>query len=145
MLGQMHTAILLLTRLDIFGYSRFPLGESAESCVLAISIALFISSVIVGLKALSLVSIRMFSAFPRLTLLFAMAAEHFFLDKAHSCPIIQTVVVITTGAFVSGIDDISFSLLRYCLVFLNSVLAAAYHPFIKRATKDTRPGPVALL
>lgn len=145
MLGQMLFAILLLTLLHILGYSRLPFANRAETCVLAVPTALFISNVVVGLSALSLVNIPVFSAFRRLTLLFVMAAEYFFLNKTHSRPIIQTVVVMTVGAFISGIDDVSFSRLGYCLVFLNNVLTAAYLASIKRAMKDTRFDPLALL
>lgn len=122
-----------------------PHANRSELFILAIPTALFTSNVVVGLSALSLVNIPMFSAFRRLTLLFVMAAEYIFLRKTHSRPIIQAVVIMTIGAFISGIDDVSFSRLGYCLVFLNNVLTAAYLASIKRAMKDTHFNPLALL
>lgn len=145
MLGQMLFAIILITLLHIAGYLTLPQASRLELRILAIPTALFTSNVVVGLSALSLVNIPMFSAFRRLTLLFVMGAEYVFLHKTHSPAIIRTVFVMTIGAFISGIDDVSFSRLGYCLVFINNVLTAAYLASIKRAMKDTSFEPLALL
>lgn len=144
-LGQMLFAILLLSMLHITGYRTIPLAGRQQLTSLAIPTALFTSNVVVGLSALSLVNIPMFSAFRRLTLLFVMAAEYFFLNKTHSRAIMYTVVVMTIGAFISAVDDVSFSRLGYCLVFLNNVLTAGYLAAIKRAMKETSFDPLTLL
>ena len=52
---------------------------------------------------------------------------------------------MTIGAFVSAIDDVTFSKLGYCLVFLNNMLTAGYLASIKRAMKDTNFDPLSLL
>lgn len=145
MLGQMAFAILLLTTLHVVGYNRLPDARNSDLIVLAVPTALFTSNIVVGLSALSLVNIPMFSAFRRLTLLFVMAAEYFLLHKTHSRAIMKTVIVMTIGAFISAVDDVSFSRLGYCLVFVNNVLTAAYLASIKRAMKITDFNPLALL
>lgn len=113
--------------------------------MLALPTALFTCNVVVGLSALSLVNIPMFSAFRRLTLLFVMVAEYLLLKKTHSRGIVHSVIVMTMGAFVSALDDVSFSRLGYCLVLVNNVLTAGYLTCIKRAMRDTKFDALALL
>lgn len=144
-LGQMIFSIFLLSTLHVIGYRRIPPARKRELLSLAIPTALFTSNVVVGLSALSLVNIPMFSAFRRLTLLFVMGAEYVFLRKTHSRAIMYSVIVMTTGAFISAVDDVSFSRLGYCLVFVNNVLTAAYLAAIKKAMEDTNFGPLTLL
>lgn len=144
-LGQMLFAIVLLSMLHMLGYRTIPTAGREQLTSLAIPTALFTSNVVVGLSALSLVNIPMFSAFRRLTLLFVMAAEYVFLNKTHSRAIMYTVVVMTIGAFISAVDDVTFSRLGYCLVFLNNVLTAGYLAAIKRAMKETSFDPLTLL
>lgn len=144
-LGQMLFAILLLSMLHVLGYREIPVAGMKQLTTLAIPTALFTSNVVVGLSALSLVNIPMFSAFRRLTLLFVMAAEYVFLNKTHSRNIMYTVVVMTIGAFISAVDDVTFSRMGYCLVFLNNVLTAGYLAAIKRAMKETAFDPLTLL
>lgn len=145
MLGQMGFAIGLLSIMHVMGYHELPRASGAQLGVLAVPTALFTSNVVVGLSALSLVNIPMFSAFRRLTLLFVMGAEYVFLNKTHSAGIMQAVVVMTIGAFISAVDDVTFSRLGYCLVFVNNVLTAAYLASIKRAMKETQYDPLGLL
>lgn len=144
-LGQMLFAITLLSILHTLGYHTLPLAHAENLRTLAIPTVLFTANVVVGLSALSLVNIPMFSAFRRLTLLFVMVAEYLYLGKTHSRAIVRTVVVMTTGAFISAIDDVTFSRLGYCLVFVNNLLTAGYLASIKRAMKDTTFDPLALL
>lgn len=144
-LGQMLFAIILLSTMHVCGYRTLPETRCADLVSLAVPTALFTSNVVVGLSALSLVNIPMFSAFRRLTLLFVMAAEFIYLGKTHSRAIMGTVFVMTIGAFVSAVDDVTFSSLGYCLVFVNNVLTAGYLASIKRAMKETQYDPLALL
>lgn len=145
MLGQMLFAIMLLTLLHVTGRMVIPHAGRRELQILVVPTILFTSNVVVGLSALSLVNIPMFSAFRRLTLLFVMGAEYVFLRKTHRFAIIQTVVVMTFGAFISAIDDVTFSRVGYCLVFLNNMLTAGYLASIKRAMKETNFDPLSLL
>ena len=106
---------------------------------------LFVANVTCGLSALSLVNIPMFSAFRRLTVLFVMCAEYFMLRKTHSRQVVLSVIVLTTGAFVSALGDVTFSALGYMLVFLNNALTAMYLATIKRVMRDLQIEPLTLL
>lgn len=145
MLGQMTFAIWVLSILHATGYNRIPPLRKRDMSLMALPTVLFTSNVVVGLSALSLVNIPMFSAFRRLTLLFVMGAEYVFLKKTHPTAIVNAVVVMTFGAFISAIDDVTFSRLGYFLVFLNNMLTALYLASIKKVMKDTEFQPLSLL
>lgn len=144
-LGQMFFSILILTVLHLTGYKKIPISSKSEILSLIIPTALFISNVIIGLSALSLVNIPMFSAFRRLTLLFVMVSEYVFLKITYPKSIIATIIIMTIGAFISAIDDVTFSKLGYMLVFLNNILTAGYLGSIKKAMKETNFDPLSLL
>lgn len=106
----------------------------------------FVANVTVGLGALSRVNIPMFSAFRRLTVLFVMGAEWIFLRRTHSRRVVLSVCVLTSGAFVSALGDVTFSTLGYALVFANNALTACYLAAIKRAMKgENALDPISLL
>lgn len=142
---QMIFAITILTTLHICGRWDLPYAKGPELRALIFPCVLFTGNVIVGLYALSLVNIPMFSALRRLTLLFVMAAEFLLLGKKYSYDIIICVMLMGSGAFVSAVDDVSFSKIGYTLVFINNMFTAAYLAIIKRTMKETKFDPVALL
>lgn len=109
------------------------------------STVFFVSNVTVGLSALSRVNIPMFSAFRRLTVLFVMGAEYWMLHKTHSRSVMMSILVLTSGAFVSALGDVTFTVNGYCLVFLNNILTAAYLASIKRVMRDLNLDPTSLL
>lgn len=105
----------------------------------------FVANVTVGLSALARVNIPMFSAFRRLTVLFVMAAEYIWLHKSHSKSVIFSIFILTFGAFVSALGDVTFTYMGYALVFANNALTAAYLASIKRVMRDLNLDPTSLL
>jgi solute carrier family 35 len=145
MVGQMVFAVSVLGVFHLTRYMIIPPLRKQDMLIMAIPTILFTSNIVVGLSALNLVNIPMFSALRRLTLLFVMCAEYVFLRKTHRPAIVISVVVMTFGAFISAVDDVSFSRLGYILVFLNNILTATYLTAIKRVMKDTRFQPLSIL
>jgi len=145
LMGQMLFSLLTLSLLDLLGPTRLPLLTRSQQLRVLLPTLLFIANVVVGLSALSLVNIPMFSAFRRLTLLFVMGAEYLMLGKRYSRALITAVVTMAVGAFVSALDDGTFSSLGYALVFINNVLTAAYLASIKRVMVDIEMSPLVLL
>lgn len=119
--------------------------KRADRTRLLLPTLLFILNVSVGLSALSLVNIPMFSAFRRITVLFVMLAEYIVLGKSHSRRVIASVFVLALGAFVSALGDVTFSLLGYALVFANNVFTAMYLASIKKVMADLAISPYSLL
>lgn len=145
LMGQMIFSLLTLSLMDLLGPARLPVLTRSQQMRVLLPTLLFIANVVVGLSALSLVNIPMFSAFRRLTLLFVMAAEYIMLSKRYSRSLIAAVVTMTVGAFVSALDDGTFSGLGYALVFINNVLTAAYLASIKRVMVEIDMSPLVLL
>lgn len=144
-LGQMVFAVGLLLLLHKAGYREIPSAGRQELLAMAFPTVLFIGNVVVGLSALSLVNIPMFSAFRRLTLLFVMVAEFVFLGKMHTKGIVGAVTIMTFGAFISALDDVAFSKMGYFLVLMNNILTACYLASIKKTMRETGFDPLALL
>lgn len=119
--------------------------KSADYRRMVPSSLFFVSNVTIGLSALSRVNIPMFSAFRRLTVLFVMGAEYFMLHRTHSKSVVLSVVVLTAGAFVSALGDVTFTWTGYTLVFINNALTAAYLASIKRVMRDLNLDPISLL
>lgn len=145
MMGQMVFAIAVLYVLHILDYKKIPPLQRNDIPMLALPAVLFICNVGVGLSALSRVNIPMFSAFRRLTLLFVMGAEYALLRKTYRPAIVNAVVAMAFGAFISAIDDVTFSRLGYSLVFLNNLFTALYLASIKKVMKEKSFQPLALL
>lgn len=119
--------------------------KSADYRRLVPSTLFFLFNVTIGLSALSRVNIPMFSAFRRLTVLFVMGAEYIMLHKTHSRAVVLSVIVLTVGAFVSALGDVTFTISGYTLVFVNNALTAAYLASIKRVMRDLNLDPISLL
>lgn len=107
--------------------------------------ALFLLNVSVGLTTLTVLTVPMFSAFRRLTAVFVMVAEYVMLNKTLSLRIVASVLVMSVGAFVSALGDVTFSLLSLVLVFSNNALTAMYLASIKKVMEDLSITPYSLL
>lgn len=147
MLLQSVFTVVVLSVINTFRPALLSLAvvKSHEYPRILVPTLLFIFNVSVGLSALTLVNIPMFSAFRRLTVLFVMTAEYVILHKGHSKKVVFSVIFLTTGAFVSALGDVTFTALGYALVFLNNALTAMYLASIKRLMKDLSLDPLSLL
>ncbi|KAA8498030.1 UDP-sugar transporter sqv-7 [Porphyridium purpureum] len=96
-------------------------------------------NVMVGLWALGLVNIPMFSTLRRLTVIFTMMSEMIELHKYPSLYVAIAVLIIAIGSVISGLSDATFSLLGYVLVFANNSFTAMYLVLIKKAMDRENP------
>ncbi|CDF35519.1 unnamed protein product [Chondrus crispus] len=134
MLAQLCVSVAALSVMRLLRVVIIPRRSARQLAVLAIPATFFIGNVTVGLVALQLVNIPMFSAFRRLSVLSVMLVEWLVLGRTASRHILLTVFVMVFGSFVAGLGDLSFTLLGYCLVFLNNFITAANLVSIKKAT-----------
>lgn len=134
MFSQLCVSVSALSLLRIFGVVKIPKRTTRELSILIFPAVFFISNVTVGLLALKLVNIPMFSAFRRLSILNVMLLEWLVLGKTASKRILMTVLVMVFGSFLAGLGDVAFDPLGYCLVFLNNFITAANLVSIKKAT-----------
>lgn len=134
MFSQLCVSVVAMSLLRLFGIVKIPKRSFRQLAVLIFPAVFFIANVIVGLLALKLVNIPMFSAFRRLSVLSVMLLEWVVLGKTASQRILITVFVMVVGSFLAGLGDLAFDPVGYCLVFLNNFITAANLVSIKKAT-----------
>lgn len=138
MLLQLTVSVTALSALRALRLVIIPKRTWAELSVLLFPAFFFIGNVTIGLLALRLVNIPMFSAFRRLSVLNVMLLEWFVLGKTAKRRVLFTVLVMVLGSFLAGLGDLTFNLLGYCLVFLNNFITGANLVSIKKATAVVR-------
>lgn len=134
MLAQLCVSVSALSILRLVGVVTVPKRSMRELAVLVFPAVFFIANVTVGLLALKLVNIPMFSAFRRLSVLSVMLLEWMVLGKTASRRILTTVFIMVVGSFIAGLGDLAFDPLGYLLVFVNNIITAANLVSIKKAT-----------
>jgi hypothetical protein len=144
MLSQLCVSVAALTALRALHVVVVPRRSARDLLALVFPAVFLIANVTVGLLALRLVNIPMFSAFRRLSVLNVMVLEYFVLGKTANRRILWTVVVMVTGSFLAGLGDLTFDPLGYFLVFLNNLITAANLVSIKKASAVVRLEALAL-
>lgn len=144
MLSQLIVSVSALTILRALRVIVVPKRTFKELSVLIFPAVFLIGNVTVGLLALRLVNIPMFSAFRRLSVLNVMVLEYFVLGKTASQRIMGTVLIMVAGSFLAGLGDLTFDPLGYFLVFLNNIITAANLVSIKKASAVVRLEALAL-
>eukprot|EP00168_Porphyra_purpurea_P017294 TRINITY_DN592_c0_g1_i1.p1 TRINITY_DN592_c0_g1~~TRINITY_DN592_c0_g1_i1.p1 ORF type:complete len:581 (-),score=187.04 TRINITY_DN592_c0_g1_i1:427-2169(-) len=144
MLSQLLVSVSLLSLLRLTGAITIPHRSPRELLVLLLPTACFISNVCVGLLALRLVNIPMFSAFRRLSVLNVMVLEWLVLGKTVTRKVMVTVVIMVAGSFLAGIGDLTYDPLGYALVFLNNFVTGANLVSIKKASQVVRLDALSL-
>lgn len=144
MLSQLCVSVTALTILRVFKFVQIPRRSWRDMLVLLFPAVFLIANVTVGLLALRLVNIPMFSAFRRLSVLNVMVLEYFVLGKTATRRIMWTVLLMVAGSFLAGLGDLTFDPLGYFLVFLNNLITAANLVSIKKASAVVRLEALAL-
>uniref|UniRef100_A0A7S0BQY2 Sugar phosphate transporter domain-containing protein n=1 Tax=Rhodosorus marinus TaxID=101924 RepID=A0A7S0BQY2_9RHOD len=137
LLLQLIVAVVLVNVLDYLELVEIHKKPFKELTFLFIPATLLILNVSVGLYALKLVNIPMFSAFRRLSAINVMILEYFVLGKVESTRVIATVVFMVFGSFVAALGDVTFDPFGYFLVFLNNLITGGNLVYIKKAQQVT--------
>jgi solute carrier family 35 protein len=103
--------------------------------VLVVSI-LYSANVGIALVALSSLNIPMYSTFKRLTTAVVLAMEYFVLHKKPSLMVIGCVMVMSVGAVVAGLGDVSFDLTGYSMAIISCIVQAAYLVTVSKKEKE---------
>jgi hypothetical protein len=144
MLSQLVVSTIGMSVLRACRVLVIPKRSVRELTALAFPAIFLISNVTVGLLALRLVNIPMFSAFRRLSVLNVMLLEWWVLGRTASRRILCTVFVMVVGSFLAGLGDLTFDSLGYFLVFLNNFITGANLVSIKKASSVVRLGALQL-
>lgn len=134
LLSQLCVSVTTLTFLRLTRIVVIPHRPVRELVPLIFTAVFFIANVTVGLLALKLVNIPMFSAFRRLSVLSVMLLEWIVLGKTASQRILSTIFIMVLGSFLAGLGDLAFDPTGYILVFVNNFITAANLVSIKKAS-----------
>lgn len=144
MLLQLIVSVSALSALRITRVISIPRRTVKELSLLIYPAVFLIANVTVGLLALRLVNIPMFSAFRRLSVLNVMILEYFVLGRTASRRILFTVFIMVIGSFLAGLGDLTYDPFGYFLVFLNNFITGANLVSIKKASTAARLEALAL-
>ncbi|KAJ8906211.1 hypothetical protein NDN08_002705 [Rhodosorus marinus] len=137
LLLQLIVAVALVNLLEYLDLIEIHKRPFKELTFLFIPATLLILNVSVGLYALKLVNIPMFSAFRRLSAINVMILEYFVLGKVESTRVMATVIFMVFGSFVAALGDVTFDPSGYALVFLNNLITGGNLVYIKKAQQVT--------
>lgn len=144
MLSQLCVSASAFSILRAFRVITIPVRTWRELSVLIFPAVFLIMNVTIGLLALRLVNIPMFSAFRRLSVLNVMLLEYFVLSKTATRRVMFTVFVMVLGSFLAGLGDVTYDPVGYLLVFLNNFITAANLVAIKKTSAMVRIEALAL-
>lgn len=84
-----------------------------------------------GLVGTGGLSVPMFIALRRFTLLFTILIERYWLRKAHDWPTLSAMGIMIGGALVAAATDLSFNTTGYVAVLFNDMLTSLYLIMVK--------------
>jgi drug/metabolite transporter (DMT)-like permease len=106
---------------------------------------MFLGNVLCGLGSTKSLSIPMFTALRRFSILLTMICEWYLLKTKPSVAIIVSVTLMVGGTLIASLYDLSFDLNGYSLVFLNNIFTALNGVYMKKATVTGKCSKMAVL
>lgn len=97
---------------------------------------LYSANVGIALVALSSLNIPMYSTFKRLTTAVVMILEFFILRKKSSGTVIMCVIIMSCGAVVAGLGDVTFDITGYSMAAISCIVQASYLVYVAKKEKE---------
>jgi len=131
-LGHMISCVVFSEMLRAMGLIKYPSFKVEIAKKVAPLSILFVLNVVIGLIALRVVNVPIFTTLRRLSGLFILIGEFVFLGMKPSSVKVASLSVILFGAVIAGYGDLAFDWLSYSYVIVNNVFTAAYLIMIKK-------------
>ncbi|CAH0703102.1 unnamed protein product [Spodoptera exigua] len=93
---------------------------------------IYLGNMATGLGGTKELSLPMFTALRRFSILMTMLAERFVLGVHASCSVQTSVYAMVGGALLAAADDVTFSWSGYTLVLLNDAFTASNGVYMKK-------------
>lgn len=97
---------------------------------------LYSANVGIALVALSSLNIPMYSTFKRLTTAVVMILEFFILRKKPSATVAVCVTIMSFGAIIAGLGDVTFDTTGYSMAAISCVVQASYLVYVAKKEKE---------
>ncbi|KAH6940875.1 hypothetical protein HPB50_009114 [Hyalomma asiaticum] len=123
--GQMVITIVLIWALRQAGFIDFP-KISLATCTKIMPLPIFFgANLMCGLGGTQKISLPMFTALRRFSILMTMIGEYLVLRKKPQTGVVISVFAMVGGAMIAACKDLSFDVGGYTLVLLNDFFTAA--------------------
>lgn len=131
-LGQMVATIMVLWSGRSFEVVQFPALDSGIVRRIWPLPVIYLGNMATGLGGTKELSLPMFTALRRFSILMTMLGERFVLGVRASWSVQTSVFAMVGGALLAAADDVTFSVSGYTLVLLNDAFTAANGVYMKK-------------
>lgn len=144
-LGQMLAIIIVLWVSRVINIVEFPsLDRGVAQRIWPLPV-IYLGNMATGLGGTKQLSLPMFTALRRFSILMTMILERFVLGIKASWPIKASVTAMVGGALLAAADDVTFSWSGYTLVLLNDAFTAANGVYMKKKLDSKELGKYGLM
>lgn len=144
-LGQMVATILVLWIGRFVKIVQFPhLNTEVTRRIWPLPV-IYLGNMATGLGGTKELSLPMFTALRRFSILMTMIGERFVLGVKASWSVQASVLAMVAGALLAAADDVTFSWSGYTLVLLNDGFTAANGVYMKKKLDSKELGKYGLM
>lgn len=144
-IGQMLATILVLFVAKRLRYVDYPNLEATTFTKIWPLPLIYIGNMIFGLGGTKQLSLPMFTALRRFSILMTMIAEYYILGIKARLSIQLSVYTMILGAVLAALNDLAFNLEGYILILLNDFFTAANGVFMKKKLDSKELGKHGLM
>lgn len=144
-IGQMTASIIVLGLAKQFGIISFPdLGRDTARKIFPLPL-IYLGNMMFGLGGTQALSLPMFAALRRFSILMTMLLELKILGVRPTTQVQISVYSMVGGALLAASDDLSFNLQGYTYVMITNMLTAANGVFVKKKLESIDMGKYGLM
>lgn len=144
-IGQMTACIVLLYLAKRCGLVSFPdLGRDTARKIFPLPL-IYLGNMMFGLGGTQALSLPMFAALRRFSILMTMILELKILGVRPSTPVQISVYSMIGGALLAASDDLTFNMEGYSYVMITNALTAANGVFVKKKLESIDMGKYGLM
>ncbi|XP_014215897.1 UDP-sugar transporter UST74c [Copidosoma floridanum] len=144
-IGQMLATIFVLFLARALGYIDFPGLERSTFQKICPLPLIYICNMIFGLGGTKQLSLPMFTALRRFSILMTMIGEYYILGVKANTSVQLSVYTMIVGALLAALNDLAFNLEGYVFILLNDFFTAANGVYMKQKLDSKELGKYGLM